>query len=94
MNEKQYNRMTEDEAVEYERRHINVQLKRRDDPYSMVESFEIYFPEMPDPIMEGQTLNWTERTHFCGRVLATFELRAVYVPCWDGLYWISTIGLR
>lgn len=67
---------TDQEAAEYEREHVQAQLRRRDNPYGLVVD---YFDALgwPPPLVEGQVLVWTQRTHFFGRTLRKTYLKAI-----------------
>jgi hypothetical protein len=72
---------SDQEAVDYEREYVQAQLRRRDNPYGLT---VYWFDSLgwPPPLFEGQTMRWTERTHFCGRTLNVTELR---VFLWNGV---------
>jgi hypothetical protein len=76
---------TDQEAAEYEREHVQAQLRRRDNPHGLVVD-GLDSIGWPPPLVEGQVLIWVERSHFCGRVLTRTTLFALR---WNGvLGWV------
>jgi hypothetical protein len=82
MNSQEYNagQGSEEEAIEFEREHVQAQLRKRDDPFDLLEEMTPLLGgtfTMPSPAYLGQTLVWTGRTHFCGRIATRKHLKAL-----------------
>ena len=69
--------------AQWEYEHIQEQVRRRNDPYGVLEGLDVFLlPSPPPPLIEGQVLFWKRFSHLFGRqVKPTMFLKVVL---WNG----------